>query len=147
MKFHMNDINAAIGLVNLEHLPSIVQKHKANARRIFEYLRLQIGSDYAGSWISTPDYSDESNYWVYPIRVLRGSRTSLKAHLTKYGIMSSQVHARNDSHTAYQYPCGTLTGLDAFDSQQLNLPCGWWLENEDISKILHALRTFSPCLL
>lgn len=31
-KFHMNDLNAQIGLINLPHLPKIIEKCQANAK-------------------------------------------------------------------------------------------------------------------
>jgi dTDP-4-amino-4,6-dideoxygalactose transaminase len=135
MKFHMNDINAAIGLGNVHRLPEIVRQHKANARLLHERLKYK--------WKLMP-FSEESNYWVFPILTENwAQREALKYHLETCGVMASQVHARNDHHDAYRFPSGPLPGLQEFDECQLNIPCGWWLDEHDAEKIIDAMFSFN----
>ena len=134
LKWHMTDLNAAIGLGNLEHLDMVVGMHKQNAWSLHKELSRMYRSS-----IYLPPFDDHSNYWVFPV-IVRGDRDRLKERLLSQGIMASQVHARNDKHSAFNYPNGPLPGLDKFDQQQLNIPCGWWVKYEDIEKMVDAFR-------
>lgn len=136
MKWHMNDVNATIGMTNLKHLDWIVRRHKQNALYLYEELQ------HRGGGLELPPYDPTSSYWVFPILPRAEVRDAFKDHLTSHGIQASQVHARNDKHTAYQFNSGRLPGLDEFDSRQLNIPCGWWLSQEDLDKIITEVRYF-----
>lgn len=135
MKWHMNDINAAIGLANLEALKYNVHRHKRNAAYLYDNLRNV-------PTIALPDFDPSSDYWVFPLRVLNGRRDELKKHLEANLIQASQVHARNDKHTGYQFYSGPLPGLDAFDAEQLNIPCGWWISEGSLAAIVKAVKDF-----
>lgn len=136
MKFHMNDINAAIGLANLPRLDAIVAAHQHNAKILWNTL-LELPGIYV------PPYDYQSNYWVFSILVEATKREEFKAFCGQRGIMVSQVHARNDKHYAYRFPCGPLPGLDRFDSTQVNLPCGWWLTKKDLERIIDVVTEFA----
>lgn len=137
MKWHMTDLNAAIGLGNLPDLARRLEVHQSNSLKLYQSLnRLKN--------IALPLYDNSSNYWVFPILVLNGQRDVLKKHLHDQGIESSQVHARNDKHTGYDYPNGPLPGLDLFDAMQLNIPCGWWVSEQDRDKMVEAIREWNP---
>jgi dTDP-4-amino-4,6-dideoxygalactose transaminase len=138
MKLHMNDINAAIGLANLPLLRTTVEAHKRNADYLWHALWPS-----RRPYLTLPNHSFHSNYWVFPVLVNR-SRESLKSHLAERGIASSQVHARNDKHEAYAFPNGPLPGLDEYDSMHLNVPCGWWLTQEDLDTIVTAIGEWKP---
>ena len=131
MKFHMNDINAAIGLANLPDLRRAVHQHQFHAATLYEHLT---------PLVTMPAWSWASNYWVFPILVPGSVRDAFKHRLAEQGVMASQVHARNDRHAAYNFPNGALPGLDFYDACHLNIPCGWWLEDEDVDKIIETVR-------
>lgn len=151
MKWHMNDINAAIGLANLPALYENVQQHRKNAGLLWNKL-----NQYRGDHFLLPDFDPLSNYWVFPIRVFdksspgrwssyRGQqRDRLRTYLVEHGVQASQVHARNDKHSAFKGASDGLMlhGTDSFDQTQLNLPCGWWMAQEEVDIIVHALKTF-----
>ena len=124
-KYHMNDINATIGLVNLPLAISNVEKHRRVARyynEIFkEYTSMQISEG------STP------SYWIYSLRV--PNKESFTLYMTSRDISVSQVHKRNDLNTcvvSYQCP---LPHLDFLETELVSIPCGWWLTQADIYKI------------
>jgi dTDP-4-amino-4,6-dideoxygalactose transaminase len=139
LKWHMNDVNAAIGRANLPSLRNIVANHVANAGRI------RIG-------ISHPDVEPvglgrPSNSWVLPLRIggppfSDCRRDEFKAWMGERGVMCSQVHARNDKHTAYKYGTGKLIGLNSYDQAHINVPCGWWMTPEDVDHVLNAINDF-----
>jgi len=137
MKFHMNDINASIGLANLKKLQSVVLRHQINAGSLWAEL-----GDLP--FLEQIPFSVSSNYWVFPIKLYDPEdRDKLKLHLENCGIMSSQVHARVDHHSAYKFPNGDLPGLDEYDSCHLNIPCGWWVTDEQRAHIIASVRSFA----
>jgi perosamine synthetase len=85
-KYHMNDITAAIGLVQLSKLDGANARRRAIARRYNEAF-----SD--TDWIQTPvehDYAKSANH-NYVIKVLSGKRDELITYLAENGI-SASVH-------------------------------------------------------
>jgi perosamine synthetase len=133
-KFHMNNINASIGRANLPYLKKIVEKHRSNAKILYDGI--------TNRYIKLPPFDPLSGYWVFPILVKE--REKLTSWLLKHGIESSQVHARNDKHTDFNYPAPSRLGLEEFDSIQLNIPCGSWLEFEDLKYIINFINNWNP---
>jgi dTDP-4-amino-4,6-dideoxygalactose transaminase len=124
-KYHMNDIAASIGLANLPLALANLVKQRANAH----YLASRLGQE----------FDRHSHYWFYPW--LTRNRDAFVARLAAEGIEASQVHARNDKHTGFQYP-RRLPGVDLFDSHQIAIPCGWWLSDEDLDHVVESIRAF-----
>jgi len=50
--------------------------------------------------------------------------------MKKSGIVVSQVHARNDLHTMFADFQRNLPGLSEFVAEQVSIPVGWWLTEE-----------------
>lgn len=140
MKFHMNNINAAIALANLPDLKQVVKQHQQNARDLHTGLT-SVGVN-GKLPLFVEDYDPLSNYWIFPMRVERGLRDKFKEYLTLHGIASSQVHARNDKHSAYNFPNGELRGLDHFDACQINIPCGWWITRSEVEYMVSVISEF-----
>ena len=124
-KYHMNDVAASVGLANLP----LAVANLAAQRRNAQYLARQLKIDF---------YAD-SHYWFFPLVIPQ--RDNFVAHMAKQGIETSQVHARNDKHTGFNYP-RSLPGVDRFDAAQLALPCGWWLRKEELDQIVEAVTSF-----
>ena len=127
-KYHMNDINAAIGLANSRLLPWAVERHRANAAWYNENVRN----------VLKPCPSVESSWWLYTIRV--GDRAQFIRNMAEEGIEVGQVHRRNDVHLAFDFPSGPLPGVDSFDKSNCAIPVGWWLSEEDREKIARAVE-------
>ena len=131
-KYHMNDVNAVIGIEQLKYVDKLIARQRDNAafydkslndlRRV-KRLRYQ------------PDRL--SSYWLYTIRV--DDRDSFQAHMAKNGIMVSQVHVRNDIHTVFRPYRRNLPGVDEFCTHQVSIPVGWWVTDEDRDKIVKAI--------
>ncbi len=122
-KYHMNDVNATIGIENLKHIDSIISKHQANGRYLDNHL------------LGIP--------WIYTLRTDR--RDSFKAYMEAHGIATSQVHSRLDKHTAFQDALNQdhLPGLEDFSSTQISIPCGHWVTDEDLGYIVETIKTWS----
>jgi dTDP-4-amino-4,6-dideoxygalactose transaminase len=139
-KSHMNDLNAAIGLANLPHLGDIVHKHRGHARFYDKVL-----GDLPPERVTLPPPDPGSSYWLYTLLV--DDRDSFQTYLLDKGIATSQVHRRNDHHTAFQaaeHPASDARpGLDAFAAKQVSIPVGWWLTAEDLGDIAEAVREWA----
>jgi len=117
LKFHMNDVNAIIGIEQLKHVNKVLEAHRANADHYnVELKKLKR--------ISLLRYHQDcsSSYWLYTIRAR--DRDMLQQFLAKQGIMASQVHIRNDQHTAFKGFRRILPGVDEFAAEQISIPVG-----------------------
>lgn len=135
LKYHMNDIAAAIGLANFTQSLLNVRKGQQHAA---EY------SEAFGKLCSVrlPKYLSDrtSSYWLYPLLVDRPD--AFMAFLKDSEIACSKVHARNDEKTLFQASKRSLPGADYFDGHQVNIPVGWWLSRADIDNIIDAVRRY-----
>lgn len=130
-KFHMNDINATIGLYNLPHISRLLDKNRANAAYFDEQLK-----NIEGIKLMKFNPKCNSAYWLYSIRILDGKKQEFIEKMKEAGIMTSQVHNRNDIHSCVKEFQETLPNLDLLEKELVCIPVGWWLSNEDKKKIL-----------
>ncbi len=136
-KYQSNDIAAAIGLANLPLAREAVTLCRDNAAYYCRWLANLPGVEY-------PQYDPGCSYWLFTLVV--ADRPSFMAHLAEAGISTSQVHARNDKHSAFQSVSNTrlpLPGVDAFDAGQVAIPVGAWLTQYERSHIAMTVRDWS----
>lgn len=141
-KFHMNDYNAALGLRNLPHVPGLIARARANSKRIraglagLEHVRALHAFDY-----------EFSSCWLLSVWV-SGKQKFLET-CRRHHVMASQVHRRNDTHSAVARfaPSRSLCGVDEIDEHLVCLPCGWWLSQVDIDRVLGACRAHNSTML
>lgn len=136
-KYHMNDLNSAIGLANLPHVPELVAKHRDNARYYDER--------FAGSGLGLPPINGRGSYWLYTVLV--DNPQEFELFLASQGVEANPVHKRNDVHTAFRrnaYPTlHTLTGVGAFADHEVAIPVGWWLTEEDREQVANAVLSYA----
>lgn len=124
-KFHMNDVNATIGLAQLEQVADTLSRHRENA----EYYRAR----FAGlPGLKLLDYANdrESSYWLFTVRIREDLHRFMR-EMQRAGIVVSQVHARNDTHTMFREFRRVLPGVEAFAAEQVSIPVGWWLSSSE----------------
>lgn len=133
-KYHMNDIAAGIGLVNIYDVPDTLWIHRNNAET---YRTILAGH----SQFLIPPQDDGSAWWLFTLLV--SDRDSFIAYLKERGIAASPVHARNDTHPAFKRVAlngkKRLPGVDYFAAHEVAIPAGWWLQNEDKLRVLDAV--------
>jgi perosamine synthetase len=132
-KYHMNNVNATIGLVQLDHIVPIIERHIDNGRYFDMALR-----EIPGMELCRWDEKAEPSYWFYT--VLADRRDDLARYLTEHGIGNSQAHKRNDLHSVFVSSRRELPGLDSFYSRMLHIPCGWWVNDEDREHIANIIK-------
>lgn len=140
-KFHMNDIAASIGLANIGSAVRVVGAHQRNAQYYHDLLGDLFAPDAPITAITTAPFDPGSAYWLFTLIVHgAGRRDELAAYLAEHGIETSRVHARNDMHSAFWFPNGPLPGVDYFDTHQLAIPVGWFIDSNGIEFIAGHVR-------
>jgi perosamine synthetase len=122
-KYHMNNINAAIGLENLKRIDPIIKAHYENAR-FYDY---QIENNAVKKMVvNNGDYSAN---WIYSLLV--EDRAAFIKHLKEADITVDRVHVRNDNYSVFKEFKTNLPNLEEFDSKLVNIPVGWWLSERE----------------
>ena len=138
-KFHMNDVTATIGLHQLPHLEDTLTRHRANAAsyqsRIDDrfYTHPRIG-----------DYAYTGSYWLYTLLLPdQDQRLAFMQFMAEHGVMVSQVHSRNDTHTVFKESRTELPGVTAFCERQVSIPVHWALTEEQRQTIVDLCNEFA----
>ncbi len=132
-KYHMNNVNATIGLVQIDHIAPIIARHISNGRFFDQALQ-----NIAGLSLCRWERHAEPAYWFYTVLVER--RESFAQHLAAHGIASSLAHKRNDRHSVFADSRCELSGLDVFYERMIHIPCGWWINDEQRDYIADVIR-------
>lgn len=132
-KYHMNNVNATIGLIQLESIKNLVQRYIENGKYFDEQLKNVKGVELLEYY---PD--SEPSYWLYTLKV--ENREGFVKMMGDNDIMASELHKRNDLHTYLNdYPT-KLPNLDLFYSKMVHIPCGWWVTDQDREKIVTLIK-------
>ncbi len=137
-KYHMNDINATLGLVQLSKLEARQQRRRRMARRY----QCALGDL---DWLELPQEMEYalSAWHLYAIRT--GFREGLKAALREQGIASS-VHYLPLHMQPFYREVGQPRLPVAEDLWQrlLSIPFHPDLTDEEIGRVIEAIRGFAP---
>lgn len=131
--FPMNEIAATIGLEALVHAGEIVARHQSNG--LFYESALD---NIAGLSRLKRIEHGRSGYWTYALRAER--RDDLMRKLLAHGIGAQRLHLRNDAYTCFGGKPSELPGIAEFDAQNLSIPCGWWVSEEERTRIVECIR-------
>ena len=132
-KYHMNNVNATIGLVQLENMRSVIDRYIDNGKFYDEHLKgikgLSLINYYKGS---------QPSYWLYTLKVER--REDFVKMMAKNGIMASELHKRNDLHSIFNESKTVLPNTDQFEKEWVHIPCGWWVTDQDREKLVYVIK-------
>jgi perosamine synthetase len=132
-KYHMNNVNATVGLVQLEHLEQNVRQYINNGQFFDEHLK-----DVSGVTMIPYHKNTAPSYWLYTMKVDR--RAAFIEMMAINGITASPLHLRNDRHSVFNAKNLNLPNLDSFYENFIHIPCGWWLSKEERDKILQLIQ-------
>ena len=138
-KFHMNNVNATIGISQLDYIRQIIAVHKENG---FYFQRALEGID-GLEQLKISDNSEPS-FWIYMIKVKQ--RDNFAKMMQSAGIMVNVAHIRNDSYSCFKDKSlvenvnEELPGLQEFNDSYLAIPCGSWVSREDREYIVETIK-------
>jgi perosamine synthetase len=132
-KYHMNNVNATIGLAQLNGISKILETYISNGKYFDETLRnipgVELLNYYPGS---------EPSYWLYTMKV--ENRDGFIRKLSEKNIIASELHKRNDSHTFLNDFKEELPVMNRFYPRLVHIPCGWWVTSEDREIIKETIK-------
>ena len=137
-KFHMNDVNATIGLYNLPHMDGLLEKNRRNAKLLDEGLK-----NIEGIQLLKSNSKCNSAYWLYSIRILNDKKQEFMEKMKEANIMTSQVHNRNDINSCVKEFEETLPNIDILEKELVCIPVGWWLEEKDLEYIVKSIIMYN----
>ncbi|WP_321317232.1 aminotransferase class V-fold PLP-dependent enzyme [Labilibaculum sp.] len=118
----MNNLSGYIGSQQMDYIANLYVKQRQNAINWMDYF-----SDNGD--ISVLNLRGEINpsYWSYTI--LSDKRDDLLNDFRQKGYYASKMHLRNDLYSVFKTGIQNFIGLNEFSGKQLNLPCGWWIDD------------------
>jgi dTDP-4-amino-4,6-dideoxygalactose transaminase len=132
-KFHMTDINATIGIYNLPHIDTLLEKNRQNNQYLYDNL-LSIHD----ITLLENNLDRKSACWLFTMKVKKKNEFIEK--MKEYGIMTSQVHNRNDLNTCVsEFKC-ELPNICELEKELICIPVGWWLEQDDLDYIIDNIK-------
>jgi perosamine synthetase len=92
--------------------------------------------------VQTLSYRDShsSTSWLYTVLVEQPQDFIL--HMNALGVDCSQVHARNDGKSIFARWRRHLPGVDYFSARQVNIPCGFWVGEQERKRIISAVLSY-----
>jgi aminotransferase in exopolysaccharide biosynthesis len=137
--FRLTNIQAAIGVAQLEQLPQYLDIKKSNYLFYKEHIKQILGLYIA----DVPEYAD-NNHWMYALQIDKASygrdRENLMALLAESKIQTRPVWYLNHMQKPFNQ-CMHYRIEKAFRmlDQTLNIPCSVGLTRKDIEKVIEAL--------
>ena len=129
----MNDICATVGLENIKHINKILTANRKNAlhydRELKNNPKIQL---------LKINNTVKSSNWLYTFKV--EDQEKFMDKMKKCGIVVSRVHERNDKHSCVKNFTTILPNLDSLTQQMICIPAGWWLTQDDITRIIKCIN-------
>lgn len=132
-KFHMNDVNATIGITNFHQVVENLKIHRKNANYYLKELQNI-------ECIELLNINEKINsaYWLFTFKIK--NRDEFISFMAKKGVCVSQVHGRNDTHTCVKEFNCELPILDEFSKKIVCIPVGWWISKDDAKYIVDCIK-------
>jgi dTDP-4-amino-4,6-dideoxygalactose transaminase len=131
-KFHMNDINACIGLANLPHMTELLSKDRYNYQYLYDRIK-----EVKDVTVFENKEDRKGSAWLFTMKVNR--KTEFIEKMKEYGIATSQVHNRNDINSCVSEFKSSLPNLDILETELICIPVGWWLKQEDLDYMIEKI--------
>ncbi|MDZ7892208.1 MAG: DegT/DnrJ/EryC1/StrS family aminotransferase [Rhodoferax sp.] len=128
-----SQLNATVAISQLPTLAARQQRTKQNAARLGELLE---GT--AGIRLVNTVPGGSPAYWGLLLYVER--RDQVLAALKSNGIQCSVLHQPNDTYSGFHSLPVDMPGTGYVLDHLLALPCGWWLDDDQITHIVNAVR-------
>lgn len=132
-KYAMNNVNATIGLVQMQYIKDIIGRYIDNGKFYDRELSNVDG-------VILPHYypGAEASYWLYTMKVER--REEFIKMMESNGVTASPLHHRSDTHSIFKESRRDLPGMEEWYKSFVHIPCGWWVSYEDRQKIVELIK-------
>jgi len=130
-KKHMNDLNATMGIVGLNHYHEVIRY-----RRFLYSLYEALLEDVKG--IELVGRKVENTYWL--ATVLVENRDNFARMLYENGVETNTVHRRNDEYTIFGGKRQDLPVMNEVDKKYLSLPLGMHVSEQDVRIICSLIK-------
>ena len=135
-RYHMSNINAGIGLAQLQKLDTFIAR-----RRQVAHLYKELLSDIPG--IVLPNYDvDEISSFMYVIKVLDGKRDQLKTFFMENDIETGISYIPIHSFTLFKNDNCKLPVTEEIYEEILSLPMHFGLTDDDVRTVSNVLHKF-----
>jgi perosamine synthetase len=136
-RYHMGNINAAIGLEQLKKVDAFVARRRAIARRYDAAFREESGL------VPLPlDYQTVAPH-IYVLRVKGGRRDALMAHLDGEGVETTIHYIPNHRQPLYAEPADAFPVTEAAYGELLSLPLHCGLTDADVDTVIRSVSDFA----
>lgn len=132
-KFHMNDVNACVGLRNLEIVDRNIKIAKDNAAYYDAEMENMSDVD-----LLSREFGFDSSFWIYSLLVDR--REDFMRAMKDRGIATSQVHQRNDLNSCFKEFRSSLPTLDSVINRLVHIPNGFWVDEEMREHVVSSIE-------
>ena len=137
--YRLTNVQAAMGVAQLEQLSEFLARKRAIAKRYEELLQ---GFSQARFLSESPDVI--SNLWLPPLKVSAKQREPLLQYLNKNSVQARPVWKL--IHTAPMYEScpryGDLQGANEVFNTCINIPFGVNLNDEDLEYVVQQIRNY-----
>jgi len=135
-RYHMSNLNAAMGMVQLAKAPRFMARRREIGRRYDESL-----ASVQGLRTLAMDYENVVPF-IYTIRVLDGCRDAMMAHLKQQGIETGLFYPASHLHTLYHQPGQSLPVSERLHAEILSLPMHCALTDDQLDLVVRAVKEF-----
>lgn len=135
-RYHMSNINAAIGLAQLPKLEGFIAHRRKLCCRYLKGL-----SNVAGLRLIPVDYSTVAPH-IFVARVLDGRRDEMMSFLRERDIETGINYVPNHTHPIFEHTGGPLPVTERAFEEILTLPLHAELSETDIDTVVGAIREF-----
>jgi len=138
-KMHMNGISTSIALSNYPYLETNLAIIRDNAEFYREQLR-----GVNGVQLLELNEAAVSSHWIFSFCIEKKEEFIL--FMKSKGIITSQVHARNDTHTVCAPFRTHLPHLDRIEKKFVSIPVGWRVTPDDRAYIVECVKEFATTI-
>jgi dTDP-4-amino-4,6-dideoxygalactose transaminase len=133
-KYHMNDINATMLLVQLDELRKVLERRRAIVDMYLENL-----VNVKGLKLPKRTLDRESGNWLFTILVEK--RENFMQKLKENGVESHMVHVRNDIYPIFGGKRLDLPVMNEVEPKYVSIPLHTNLTDEDVQEIIRTIKS------
>ncbi|MCX8130833.1 MAG: DegT/DnrJ/EryC1/StrS family aminotransferase [Clostridia bacterium] len=135
-RYHMSNINAAIGLGQLRKIDKFIARRREICARYDDAF-----SNIEGIRLLDVDY-DRITPFMYVIRAENGKRDELMSYLKNIDIETSISYIPNHFHTLYKKENESLPHTEKAFEEILSIPLHYGLSDEDVEKVIAGVKSY-----